>query len=198
MLAAMPNIVKDASKQFKLSPVQYAVLDFGRARAGEVVTRLSDNVRHKMRDVIMQHEEQKMLNGGSAAPGSALKTRLLDEFAVLNRDWRRIAVTEAGETANQGFISSMKAGSKLRRVEQYTNACSFCRKIDGTVVEVVEPSRALKNPDAMVWLGKTNIGRSLSPRKRVGGIDRALAGRTLVDCRRCTTPFLSWHLAEPH
>lgn len=169
LLAAMPNNVKDASRQFKLTPMQHAVLDFGRARAAEAVTRLSDNVRHKMRDVIMQHEEQKMLNGGAAAPSSALKTRLLDEFAVLNRDWRRIALTEAGEVANQGFIASMKPGNKLKRVEQYANACSFCRKIDGAIVEVVEPTKPLKDPDTMVWLGKTNVSRSLSPRKRVGG-----------------------------
>jgi hypothetical protein len=122
-----------------------------------------------MREVIMQHEEQKMMSGGAAVPGSSLQTRLLDEFAVLNRDWRRISLTESGEVANQGFIASMKPGSKLKRIEQYANSCSFCRKIDGAIVEVVEPSKPLKDPDTMVWLGKTNVDRSLSPRKRVGG-----------------------------
>ena len=89
LLAAMPNTVADATKKFTLSRTQITVMDFGRARAAEAVTRLSDNVRHKMRDVIMQHEEQKMLNGGASAPGSSLRTRLLDEFGTLNRDWRR-------------------------------------------------------------------------------------------------------------
>ncbi|SDH26859.1 hypothetical protein [Nitrosomonas sp. Nm132] len=169
LLAAMPNTVKGASKQFKLSSVQHAVLDFGRARAAEAVTRLSDNVRHKMRDVIMQHEEQKMLNGGAATPGSALKTRLLDEFAVLNRDWRRIALTEAGEVANQGFIASLSPGAKVKRIEQYRGACPFCRKIDGVVMEVVPASKDDKDPDKMIWVGKNNVERSGSPRKRVGG-----------------------------
>ncbi len=98
-----------------------------------------------------------MLGGGAAAPGSALRTRLLDEFAVLNRDWRRISLTESGEVVNQGFIASMKPGSKLKRIEQYANACSFCRKIDGAIVEVVEPSKPLKDPDTMVWLSKTIV-----------------------------------------
>lgn len=169
LLAAMPNTVQDAAKKFTLSKTQVAILDFGRARAAELVVGLSDNARHRMRHIIMQHEEEKMLNGGAAAPGSALKTRLLDEFATLNRDWRRISVTEAGEIANQGFVSSMKPGSKLKRIEQYENACSFCRKINGAVVEVVDPSKELKHPDNEIWVGKTNYGRSGSPRKRVGG-----------------------------
>lgn len=168
LLAAMPLTIKDATGKFILSPTQQAVIDFGRARAAEAVARLSDNVRHKMRDVIMQHEEQKILNGGGYAQGSSLQTRLLDEFSTLNRDWRRIALTEAGENANQGFIASQVPGNKVKRLEQYKGACSFCRKIDGVVMEVVPASQPDKDPDTMVWVGKTNIGRSSSPRRRVG------------------------------
>jgi hypothetical protein len=94
---------------------------------------------------------------------------LLDEFAVLNRDWRRIALTEAGEVANQGFIASLSPGAKVKRIEQYRGACPFCRKIDGVVMEVVPASKDDKDPDKMIWVGKNNVGRSGSPRKRVGG-----------------------------
>lgn len=169
LLAALPNNMGESDAVFKLSPAQRAVLDFGRVRAAESVTRLADNVRHKMRDVIMRHEEERMLAGGAAAPGSALRTRLVDEFSTLNKDWRRIAVTEAGETANQGFVASCAPGSHVKRVEQYLHACPHCRQIDGVVVEVVEASRADKDPDTMIWPGKNNVGRSASPRKRVGG-----------------------------
>ena len=169
LLAAMPNTLKDATKKFSLSSSQHAVMDFGRARAAEAVARLSDNVRHKMRDVIMQHEEQKMLNGGASAPGSSLRTRLLDEFGTLNRDWRRIALTEAGEMANQGFIASQAPGNKVKRLEQYAGACPFCRKIDGVVMEVVPAGNPDKNSETQIWVGKTNIGRSVSPRKRIAG-----------------------------
>lgn len=200
LLSVMPNTIMDASRQFKLSPMQHAVLDFGRVRAAGAVTRLSDNVRHKMRDVIMQHEEHKMLSG-SAAAGPSLKTRLIDEFAILNKDWRRIAVTEAGECQVQGYVASCKPGTRLRRVERYQNVCAFCRKIDGVVVEVVEPDRPNKDPETMIWTGKNNIGRSASPRKRVGGalVERPLgemwqipAGLCHPHCRGSYVPELKF------
>ena len=71
------------------------------------------------------------------APGHSLQTRLLDAFGKFNKNWRRIAVTEAGEAKNQGYIASLPPGSKVRRVEQYAGACSFCRRLDGKIFDVV-------------------------------------------------------------
>jgi hypothetical protein len=86
----------------------------------------------------------------------------------MNRDWRRIAVTEAGENLNQGMISSLPGGAKVKRVEKYRGACAFCRSIDGKVMEVVAASAAEKDGATQVWPGKTNIGRSSSPQRRLG------------------------------
>lgn len=148
------------------TPAQAAIMDFARSRSAENVRKFADDVRHRMRGVIAQHVEARVL----AAPGSgrSLETELLDAFGISNRDWRRIAVTEAGEAQTQGFVASLPVGAKVKRVEQYRGACKFCRKIDGRVMEVVDPAREEKNPETMIWLGKTNIGRSASPRKRVG------------------------------
>lgn len=152
-----------------LSQTQASVLNFARSRAAEHVQALADNVRHRMRSVIAADLEQKAF--GAAPPGtSSLETKLVDEFAALNRDWRRIAVTEAGEAQTQGYIASLKPGAKVKRVEQYRNACSFCRSIDGKIATVVAPDHQKKDPDTMVWPGKNNIGRSASPRKRVGDV----------------------------
>lgn len=107
------------------------------------------------------------------APGvatSSLQTKLFDEFSTLNRDWRRIAVTEAGEAQTQGYIASLPLGTKVERVEQYANACKFCKKIHGRVAEIVSPNAPDKNPETQIWAGKNNIGRSASPRKRVGNV----------------------------
>ena len=99
---------------------------------------------------------------------------MFDRFGEMNRDWRRIAITEAGENANQGLIASLPEGARVRRVEQYANACPFCRKIDGRVMTVVPDSSPEKDGDTMVWPGKTNIGRSAAPRKKTpeGLVDR--------------------------
>ena len=169
LLAAMPIAAEDASQAFSLTAAQRMVMDFASNRCAENVRKLADDVRHRMRGVIAQHVEAKVL-GTPEVSGSSLETKLLDEFGTLNRDWRRIAVTEAGDAQTAGYIASLPLGSKVKRVEQYKGACAFCRKIDGKVVEVVDPARENKDPESQIWLGKTNIGRSASPRKRMGDL----------------------------
>lgn len=149
--------------------VQRVVAEFAATRCAENVRQLSGDARHRMRAVIAEHVTQQQL-GTAVVGGSSLETKLLDQFASLNRDWRRIAVTEAGEAQTQGYVASVPRGTKLKRIEQYRNACPFCRKIDGAVVTVVDPGKADKNWDTEIWPGKTNIGRSASPRKRVGAV----------------------------
>lgn len=169
ILAALPATVGAAVSQFNLGAQQKAVLEFGRARCAENVRALTESVRHRLRNTIMQHMEERQ----TMAPGAympALQTKLQDEFATLNRDWRRIAVTEAGENQLQGYIASLKPGTKVKRVEVYANACGHCRKIDGKVMTVVAPDAPDKDGDTQVWVGKTNIGRSAAPRKRVDNV----------------------------
>jgi hypothetical protein len=180
VLAAMPSTVAGAAQHFALQAAEKSALDFARVRCAENVRALSDSVRHKMRGVVLDHLEQAQ--SGTPAGGHSLQTKLLDTFGTLNRDWRRIAITEAGEAQLQGLIASLKPGTKVKRVEQYEGACGFCRKIDGVVATVVEPSKPNKNPDTEIWPGKNNIGRSASPRKRVGDV--------LVE----REPHEMWHL----
>lgn len=165
LLAAMPNTVADAGQQFGLSRQQRAVMEFGRARAAESVVGLSDAARRRLRRIIMDYQESVFL--GNRRPHD-LQTTLQDTFASMNRDWRRIAVTEAGEIANQGLVASLPAGAKVKRLEQYANACAFCRQIDGMVFDVVAPDAPDKDGWKAIWVGKTNVGRSAAPRKRVG------------------------------
>ena len=155
--------------QASAAPLFQAVLTFSRARSAEHVQAITDSVRHRMRSVVLADLEQKMV-GGAPLGDSSLETKLADEFATLNRDWRRIAVTEAGEAQLQGYVASLQPGTKIKRVERYENACSFCRGIDGKVVTVVAADHPEKDPDTMVWPGKNNIGRSASPRKRQGNV----------------------------
>ena len=169
LLAALPSTVDAAVQAFQLSQPQKLALEFGALRAAENVRALSEAVRHQLRGTIMQHAEEQMMKV-PGVPSEALQTRLVDQFANLNRDWRRIAVTEAGECQLNGFIASLKPGTKIKRVEQYANACSFCRKIDGKVVEVVSPDEKYKDGESSVWVGKNNVGRYAAPRKRVGNV----------------------------
>ncbi len=189
ILGAMPTTVKQADTQFNLPAQQKSMLDFARVRAAENVRALTESVRHDMRSTIINHLEGNVA-AVSGTPSQSLQSKLFDRFAVHNRDWRRIAVTEAGEAQTQGYVASLAVGTKIKRVERYANACKFCRKIDGVIATVVAPDHPSKNHDTDVWVGKNNIGRSASPRKRVGDV---LVPRT---------PDEMWHLpaglAHPH
>jgi hypothetical protein len=172
VLAAMPNTLAAAAALTGPMPAAYtAALIFGRERAGENIRNVTDRLRHDMRVVILQGLEEQLGHaaGTSAGPSQALQQKLFDAFGEFNRDWRRIAVTEAGETKNQGFIGLQQPGEFVRRVEQYRGACTFCRNLDGRVFKVVDPGDADKDGAKEVWAGKTNVGRSSAPNKRVNG-----------------------------
>ncbi|MFZ4537876.1 hypothetical protein [Propionivibrio sp.] len=150
-----------------LAHINYSVIDYGMANCCEHVTGFSDSVKYRLKRTILEHEKSVRLEGKQ--PPHALQTKMFDQFGELNRDWRRLALTEAGEMANQGFVASMPVGKKLKRLEQYVGACPFCKKIDGRIVTIVEPDKKDKNWDTEIWQGKDNVGRSASPYKRVGG-----------------------------
>lgn len=166
ILQALPN-TKDQLSGIPLSKIEQAQLNFASARAAESVVNLADNTRKMMRSVILKHEQNRQL--GLPAPSTSLQSELFDNFSVLNRDWRRIAITEAGECQLQGFIAAVKPFTKVERVEMYGSACPFCKKIHGRVAEVVPADHPNKDPETQIWPGKNNIGRSASPYKRVGG-----------------------------
>lgn len=167
LLQALPTSVAGAASEFPMRPTQRAVMDYATAHTAEHVQDVADDVRHRMRLLLMKHSENHAL--GIIDTGK-LQQDLLYQFGTLNRDWRRIAVTEAVESANQGYIAMMAPGDKVRRSEHYTGACAFCRKIDGMVFEVVDPSHHDKDGWTQVWTGKTNVGRSAAPRQRVDGV----------------------------
>lgn len=171
LLATLPVTVQDAIDQFGATRAQRATMEFAATRCAENVRNLAEDARHRMRNTIADHVTQVELG---VPAQSSLETKLLDQFGTLNRDMRRIAVTEAGEAQTAGYVASVPRGTKLKRVEQYRNACAFCRKIDGKIVTVVDPAAEDKDPDTMIWPGKSNVGRSASPRKRVGNalVDR--------------------------
>ena len=150
-----------------LSTEERAILNISRERVAMHITSLAEATRARMKGIILEHVQAQVL-GQKEGTSDYLKTRLFDNFGVLNRDFRRIAVTEIGEVTNQAFIAAQPIGSKVKRIEAYRGACDFCRSINGRVFEVVSPG-AWTDGQTQVWVGKTNVGRSASPRRRAEG-----------------------------
>ncbi|GAN83828.1 hypothetical protein NO263_03335 [Gluconacetobacter entanii] len=148
-----------------LTPVEMKTIEIARARAAENISAVTDVARHKMKNLIIQHMEAQMF-GMKQGQFTALRQSLFDAFGELNRDFRRIAVTEAGEACNQGLIATLSPGQRVKRVEAYRGACAFCKSINGKIFTVVAPDAPEQNGQTQVWVGKTNIGRSAASRRR--------------------------------
>ena len=150
-----------------LRPLEWAILKVAHARAADSIERVAASTKAKMKTIVIEHV-QAMILGQGPGTAQALEQRLFDEFGQINRDFRRIAVTETGEAVNQGVIAALPYGSKVRRVEAYRGACEFCRSINGKVFTVVDPAAPDKDGATQVWVGKNNAGRSAAPRRRIG------------------------------
>lgn len=137
------------------------VWPWARARIGMHLTAMRDGMKHKIGLLIADHFQHR----GLSRPAK-LEQGLRDAFGEMNRDWRRVAITEAGEAANLTYLSEFPDGTRVQRLEAYEGACAFCRKINGQVFTWSESERPEGDGWTHVWPGKTNVGRSASPRKR--------------------------------
>lgn len=168
LVGAAPESMAGLERFGKPSNLESVVLTFSRARAAELITDIGDRARHRIKSLILAHEENIAIGSPDASVAS-LQNQLFEEFAVLNRDWRRIAITETARNANEGFLAALPVGSRVRRIEAYATACAFCRSIHDKTFTVVGPAKEGKDGWTEVWVGKTNVGRSAAPRRRVGG-----------------------------
>lgn len=135
--------------------------EWAKAKVGSLLQGLTDALRARVSGTVIRHIEEH----GLAARGK-LEQSLRDDFAVLNRDWRRVAITEAGEVANQVYLSEFADGTRVKRLEAYEGACPFCKKLNGQVFIWSTEPLGTEQGWTHVWPGKTNAGRSASPRKQ--------------------------------
>lgn len=198
----MPTTIAQATSHLGLTELETTMLDLAAARAGEAITFIGESTRHRIKQLLVNHLQARAQRDPGAT-AKRLERQLFDEFSYLNRDWRRVAITEAGNVQNEALVAASPLGTKLKRFEAYAGACPFCRKINGMVFTVVSPSKEPKDPWKEVWVGKTNYGRSASPRKRVGDelIERTdaelwwpAAGLQHPNCRG---GWIVWERAQP-
>lgn len=165
---AVPTTIAGLVRRLDLMPAQQEMLRLARAHAGESIANIGEMTRHRIKQLVIQHLQDKAI-GVKAATAGRLEAKLFEEFSILNRDWRRIALTETGNVTNEAVIAALPVGATVRRFEFYNGACEFCRKIDGMVFTVVDPNLPNKDGWTMIWQGKSNVGRSASPYRRENG-----------------------------
>lgn len=137
-------------------------LEWTRLRGAQHITNLSNRTRAAVLDALVAHRA----SGQGVAP---LATTLLRTFGELNRDWRRIAVTETAMASEAGKLAALDLSEPWEAVwVAGPKACPFCKRMNGRTFRVVASDAEGKDGQTQVWAGKNNIGRSASLRTRDG------------------------------
>ena len=136
----------------ELTPLQAGLVNQVKLRSGKLLRdasqRLVAGVREEMENSVLENLTTRQV-----------ASRLFDRFATMNRDWRRIAVTEAGNVASDGYLDALPVGSVVRSLEAYMGVCEWCREHSANrKFTVVSPDEPNKDPDHDVWVGKSNYG----------------------------------------
>lgn len=177
-----------------------ARLAYAAARGAEHVTHLAHETRHALRGELYDAE----LNG---TPPQVLGQRLLERFAHLARDWRRVALTEVAANRSHGYLAALPVGSVVIW-RAASDACPRCRRLHGRRYRVVAPDHPNKDPAQHVWVGKSARGRDtlvyhaiplhphcrcryvgdVAGEARLPGVSSDIAARVKVLLARATRP----------
>lgn len=154
----LPRALDQAAAQI-VDPERAAVIDHAREAGAELMDGLRDRTRHLLAQELLDAQAERRTPQQTAA-------RLLDTFATMNRDWRRVAVTEASMHRAHGYLQGVPDGTRVQWVAA-AGACGHCARLHGRTFTVRHQPG---DPGAEVWPGKTNKGRAFAPRTREGRV----------------------------
>lgn len=163
----MPETITEAKRIHGISPVDEARVRVAQASGARLVSNLAASTRSAMQKIIIEAEKGRINSQAPTYDVHRLQQSLSDNFATLNLDWRRIAVTETAINAADGFLAACAEGEVLRWAS-HPGACKYCETQNGKLFTVVSASQPHKDPATQVWPGKhlMNVGRSIAKMKR--------------------------------
>lgn len=122
--------------------------EHGALKIGEI----SDKQRTQIRALVVNARRNRL------SP-KQIEQLLFDKFGELNRDLRRIALTEVAEATNNGYLMGLTHSQPLT-ILGADNACPFCKSMQGKEYTFVDPAQVAElDWDNMIWIGKSNYGR---------------------------------------
>ncbi len=159
--------IEPAIKMVTQEELYSNVIDWAQIHTGELIVDLTDRSRRSIVNTIMQSYQDKL------SPGE-LQAELFDNFADMNRDWRRIAETEIATNFNNGYLT---AELTTREEEEPifmiglagAGACEFCKtNVDNQIVVLLNSAPAGGGEKVTIdgkeyvaiWPGKSNYGRN--------------------------------------
>ena len=175
----LPETIRAAIKENMLTAQEVQSLQFAHEYASVNVTAMEDRYKSEIKRMVLQAQANR-------EHPRTLARRMFNEIAdgdsSFARDWERVAITEMNRTASDGFIGGQPDGNYVVG-NAHDDACTYCiSRIEGKVYRVSHENppedysefdpkskeyRDMdKRWDQEIWVGKSNYGRSFSPRKR--------------------------------
>jgi len=177
-ISKLPKDLREAILLLRLNPVEVNAIKFAYQYASMNIKGVTERARKQIKNIILEGLQTR-------TPRRQLATKLMREMAVapnsvLNRDWERVAITEANRSASDGFIASQPEGGYVLG-NSHDDACQYCNKLVNKKIYRVthNPPPSLEGLDPKskkyreiaerweneIWVGKSNVGRGLSGRK---------------------------------
>lgn len=175
-ISGLPAFVKQVAKQFDLSLQEAKMIESSLNQAGMFITHTTQGTVYKVQSAIIESLIQRQ---GAQGVEQRLRSMLTDDIGELNRDWKRVAITEVNKLFNDGYLDTLDSDDYVIGISM-PDACDHClRDINSKIYQVIktpppdytnmtgeERKRVEKLWETKVWSGKNNIGRSASKQKR--------------------------------
>ncbi len=142
------------------------ILTWADVHTGELLQDVTTRSRKKIVERLMEGYKHKMSS-------KDLEEALFQDFADLNKDWRRIVETETASNFNNGYLTSELAARKDKKPVfmmgiSGAGACAWCAgHVDGQIFALVDSPPATGETVTIdgteyiaIWPGKSNYGRT--------------------------------------
>lgn len=204
-ITKLPKTLLDIAKYYHLTMQETKAIENAVKEAGFHITNTTDSTIQSVKTAITQALAQRE---GAKGVQKRLKEMITEEVGELNRDWQRVAIYETNNAFTTGYLETLPKGSYVIGMSM-PNACPHCLKdIHHKVYRVSDPpKKSLEDvkPETKefrelldyykhnVWVGKNNIGKSTSPRKRIdkskGNTKDNLIAREISELSLPTIPY---------
>ncbi len=181
-LSVLPKDIQTAIKSAGLTHREVKSVLMAHQYAAAHITNIENMAAHKIKMYIMDGIMQR--KGRRQLAHDLMEDMAVDENSVLNRDWERIAITEANRSASDAYIAGVAEGGYVVG-HSHTGACQHCEThVHNKVYKVThDPPEDYSNYkptsakykelaerwETEIWVGKSNFGRSMAKRKQRGG-----------------------------
>ena len=172
-----PANLAEIGRKFGLTESELRAVQFVHNKAAVNLTNTTQDTIRAVRRAITDSMQRRE---GVAGAEKRLQEMIFTDTGELNRDWKRVAISETNQAFQDGYIAAQADGEYVIGLSM-PDACPTCMdQIHNRVYKVTKnPPKDYSNLEGdeyireaakwerYIWEGKTNIGRSGAKRKRI-------------------------------